>query len=74
MKITNFHCFGEIKADAFGNNVAFSCPNCGHPVLAIIRDGQRGSKENPSHCKGCGNDYVVTADSKKETICVQKAN
>src|ERR1035437_9926080 len=57
--ITGFLCVDEsgqrLRCDAFGNNVAFSCVNCGHPMLAIIREHQRGSKaSNPAVCPGCG--------------------
>ena len=54
----------EIEADAFGNNVAFKCPKCGYPVLAVVRKGQRGSQaDNPSNCKGCKADYLVTPNN-----------
>jgi predicted RNA-binding Zn-ribbon protein involved in translation (DUF1610 family) len=44
-----------VRCDAFGNNVAFDCPDCGHPMLAIIRENQRGSSvTNPSICRSCG--------------------
>lgn len=57
-KITGFTCTGEsgeqIACDAFGNNVAFCCPKCQHPVLAIAREHQRGfSKDTPTKCPGC---------------------
>ena len=57
--ITNFECVDEhgsqVQADAFGNNVAFRCPRCSHPILAIARSHQRGSDEhNPAACRGCG--------------------
>ena len=56
--ITDFHCVDEsdkgICCDAFGNNVAFSCPKCGHPMLAIMRKSQRGSDvNNPAVCRAC---------------------
>jgi len=39
-RVTDFRCVDErgerVPCDAFGNNVAFNCPNCGHPILAII--------------------------------------
>ena len=50
----------EIKADAFGNNVAFCCLSCGHPVLATAFKNQRGmDEEHPAACKRCGNQYVL---------------
>jgi hypothetical protein len=59
MKVTDFLIMNgdgvEISADAFGNNVAFSCPTCRHPILATALDNQRGSdEEHPAECKGCG--------------------
>lgn len=48
------------KVDAHGNNVAFACPVCEHPVLAIARQHQRGSSMNkPAVCNGCGEKLVV---------------
>ena len=57
-KITDFRCVDDsgkaILADAFGNNVAFGCPECGHPVLAIALDNQRGSdRDHPALCRNC---------------------
>lgn len=56
--ITDFKCIDEknrdVPCDAFGNNVALSCPNCSHPILAIARPNQRGSSsENPAECRKC---------------------
>jgi hypothetical protein len=56
--ITKFRCTDEkgqqILCDAFGNNVAFNCSNCNHPMLAIIRENQRGSDANhPAECPNC---------------------
>jgi transcription elongation factor Elf1 len=64
MKITDFltmDMHGDlIQADAHGNNIAFNCFVCGHPVLATARDNQRGhDKEHPSTCKGCGQNYFL---------------
>lgn len=40
-RVTDFECVDDtghrILCDAFGNNVAFKCPNCAHPVLSIVR-------------------------------------
>ncbi len=53
--VTDFRCVDEngqdVPCDAFGNNVALSCPKCGHPVLAIMREHQRGSA--PSNLAAC---------------------
>jgi DNA-directed RNA polymerase subunit RPC12/RpoP len=64
MKITDFLTMDtdgmEIPADAHGNNVAFCCVECGHPVLAISPENQRGSDEgHPARCKGCGMRYYL---------------
>ncbi|MCL6271909.1 hypothetical protein M3P05_18480 [Sansalvadorimonas sp. 2012CJ34-2] len=46
MKITDFYILNghgdAIEADAHGNNIAFSCFKCGHPVLAVALENQRG--------------------------------
>jgi len=35
-RVTDFHLVNEngdgVPRDAFGNNVAFKCPKCGHPT------------------------------------------
>jgi uncharacterized protein with PIN domain len=64
--IANFEVRGAdgypILADPYGNNVAFRCIGCGGPVLAIIREHQRGSSpENPSECRACRAKYWVEA-------------
>ncbi len=39
-RVTDFRLVNEngdrLLCDAFGNNVAFDCPKCGHPMLAMI--------------------------------------
>jgi len=57
-KVTDFRYIKyeqmTVRCDAFGNNVAFVCPKCGHPMLAIIREDQRGSDaNNPAICRSC---------------------
>ena len=64
MKITNFLVMDtdgdEIPADAHGNNVAFDCMACGHPILAISLANQRGSDEkHPASCQGCNARYFL---------------
>lgn len=71
--ITNFVCVDEsgteIPCDAFGNNVALSCPNCGHPILAIVRENQRGSHaKNPAVCRRCRLEVCVTVDSELRLV------
>ena len=75
MKITDFLIMDgdgvEIPADAFGNNVAFSCAKCGHPVLATALDNQRGSdEEHPSRCKGCGQGYFLDIRSHAQKVYI----
>ncbi len=64
MKITDYLIMDgsgtEIPADAHGNNVAFACAKCSHPVLAIALENQRGSDDmHPTECKGCGQAYFL---------------
>jgi hypothetical protein len=54
--ITNFQCADEagkaVSSDASGNNVAFGCPKCAHPVLTIARENQRASDaSHPARCR-----------------------
>ena len=61
----------EAKIDAQGNNVAFSCNKCGHPVLAIAREHQRGySSNNPAICQGCNEQYFIEVREKTEKIII----
>ena len=64
MKITDFLVMdtdGElIAADPHGNNIAFCCFKCGHPLLAVALEHQRGSDEDhPVVCRGCGSGYFL---------------
>ena len=59
MNITDFLTMSSngdlIKADTNGNNIAFNCNSCFHPILASSKHGSPGSHENtPVTCKGCG--------------------
>jgi hypothetical protein len=56
--MTNLRCVDErgraVPCDAFGSTVAFSCPRCAHPILAVMRPRQRGSApDNPARCRRC---------------------
>lgn len=63
----------EIEADAYGNNLAFNCPSCGHPVLAITLENQRGSDEQcPATCKGCGDQYFLDVRLRAEKIYIHQ--
>ena len=56
-KITDFEC-----TDETGHQILCD-PNCAHPVLAIIRQNQRGAgPHNPAVCRRCGNVYWLTVD------------
>jgi hypothetical protein len=62
--VTGFTCVDEsgdpVPADAYGNNVAFHCLKCGAPVLAVVREHQRGAgPDNPSECRKCGTKFWV---------------
>jgi hypothetical protein len=65
--ITGYRCVDqanrEVPCFAFGNNVAFNCTKCGHPMLAIVRLHQRGSSSTkPMPCP-CGSSMWVTLDA-----------
>ena len=75
MKITDFLTMDgmgvEIQADAHGTNIAFSCSGCGHPVLAVALENQRGSdEEHPAICKGCGAKYFLDVRAHMEKLYV----
>ena len=77
MKITDFLIMDTngdvIQADAHGNNIAFSCSACGHPVLAIARDNQRGSdEEHPATCKGCGKNHYLDVRSHANKVYIHQ--
>lgn len=77
MKITGFLVIDgdgmEMRADAYGNNVAFSCRACLHPVLATVLDNQRGSdEEHPSACKGCGRLYFLDLRPQSQKLYVHE--
>jgi len=57
--------------DAQGNNVAFNCNKCSHPVLAIAREHQRGtSSENPAICQGCNEKFFIEVREKTEKVII----
>ena len=75
MKITDFLIMDEegteIEADAFGNNVAFACWRCGHPVLATALENQRGyDEQHPAVCKGCGGSYFLDVRSGAQKLYI----
>jgi hypothetical protein len=70
--VTDFAVVDEdgmaVRADPHGNNVAFSCA-CGAPVLAVMREHQRGaSPDNPAKCS-CGLSFwLESQESQKQVI------
>lgn len=75
MRITDFLVLdgdgNAVRADAFGNNLAFACEACGHPVLAIARKNQRGSDEShPTKCRGCGRGYFLDVREGAEKLYI----
>ncbi|MDH5180186.1 MAG: hypothetical protein OEY07_10990, partial [Gammaproteobacteria bacterium] len=77
MKVTDYTgIYGNgttAKIDAHGNNIAFACSECSHPVLAIVRDHQRGSsRDNPAICKGCGETFLVEVNVNTDKVIVNR--
>lgn len=43
-----------VVINADGNNVAWTCPDCGNPILFVYRQGRTGSSAAaPARCAGC---------------------
>jgi hypothetical protein len=56
-----------VKCDAFGNSIAFACPRCTHPMLAITRPKQRGSSpQKPALCRKCR--YACWVEAGRDTL------
>lgn len=77
MKITGFDCLknsgGSLPSDAFGNNLAASCPVCGHPVLFVALANQKGSaSSHATVCKGCGRNYYISINETNSSITVHE--
>ena len=75
--VTDFTCVdaenNPVACDAHGNNVAFACLDCDAPVLAVVRDNQRGSASNrPTFCKACGTAHWVEPDASHRLIHVRR--
>ena len=75
MKITGFLVLDsdgrEIPADPHGNNLAFSCMACGHPIVAVALENQRGSDEgHPATCKGCNAQYFLDVRPQAEKLYI----
>ncbi len=77
-RITDFHLVDEngnkALCDAYGNNVAFKCPKCGHPMLAVVipKQSRHGStSENPAICRHCDFRAWVIAEPDKKLLRLQ---
>jgi hypothetical protein len=74
-RVTDFHLVNEtgdrVLCDAYGNNVAFKCKMCGHPMLAIVlpKQNRRGSTpNNPAVCRHCDFRAWVVAEPAKQLL------
>jgi len=77
MKITNFECCdaenNTVLVDAHGNNIAFICPDCGHPVLAVMLANQRGSSsEHSTSCKGMNCEFSCWFSVKDNKLIINR--
>jgi len=75
MRVTDFDVVDsrskKIDADPFGNNIAFACFSCKHPVLAIAREHWRGcSKEKPAICRGCEARYFIRVERESKKVVI----
>ncbi len=62
------------QVDAHGNNAAFSCLKCHAPLLATLRDHQRGSSAaRPVVCGGCGSPYWLEVKAEEKVLIVHEA-
>ena len=74
--VIGFNAWSEskpIQADAHGNNVAFSCLDCGSPVLATLLVHQRGSSEDkPTACKVCSSSFWLEPQVPRNRLFVHR--
>ena len=56
---TIYHGDTPTKADAHGNNVAWACSVCGHPILFVCLENQKGYNGKLTQCKGCGETFTI---------------
>jgi DNA-directed RNA polymerase subunit RPC12/RpoP len=80
-RVTDFHMVNEagdrVLCDAFGNNVAFNCPKCGHPMLAIILPEQNKPGSTPNNaaiCRHCDFRVWVVAEPAKKLLRLQSSD
>jgi hypothetical protein len=79
MDITNFLIMDtdgiEILADAHGSCLAFSCPACEAPVLAVALENQRGwDEDHPATCCGCGERYFLDLREQAEKLYIHSVD
>lgn len=77
MRITGFKSIAEdghaLRGDAFGNNAAINCPACGHSILFVALENQKGSSEShPATCIGCKKSYYIEVPENRELIIVRE--
>ncbi|MFW9874721.1 MAG: hypothetical protein ACFFG0_16560 [Candidatus Thorarchaeota archaeon] len=75
--VTGFKCRDEfgfpVICDAFGNNVAIRCPSCAAPILAIMRENQRGSHpDRPATCIACGSHIWAEVKLESQTLIIHR--
>lgn len=55
-----FEYQGPTQVHANGNNVAWKCPTCGHPILFVYQNGRMGSGPQDSvQCPTCRAGYYL---------------
>jgi transcription elongation factor Elf1 len=60
------------QADAYGNNVAWACPGCGHPILFVCLENQKGYDGRFTECKGCDESFTIRYES-ENTLVIEAA-
>ncbi len=75
MNITDFLTIDSggdlIQPDTNGNNIAFNCITCFHPILASSKHGEPGSHEEyPVTCKGCGQKSFLDVRERAEKLYI----
>jgi hypothetical protein len=80
-RVTDFRLIGETGewalCDAHGNNVAFTCKMCGHPMLAVILPEQNrhgSTPENPAECRHCHFRAWLLAEPTKKLLQLQSSD
>jgi len=61
-----------IHADTLGNDIAFNCMECYHPILASSKDGAPGNEEEqPVTFKGCDIKYFLDVRLQAEKLHIR---